>query len=175
MSDAARGRAVRFRPFSKAEQARVRTTVRELVTVSNPFDYHTFDWGDEERLAATFTAVMDCGFDLGVLVIDFPRAECGAVDEWHGALGALRRAAQASGGRTAVLASLAENLPEALARDLMAKGVAPLCGIDDGLAAIEAAAFIGRARRDAQIRDCARCDPARSPAPNDARALGTGL
>ena len=36
--------------------AAVAATVHPLVSVDNPFDYHTFNWGDETALTATFTA-----------------------------------------------------------------------------------------------------------------------
>ena len=60
---------------SAAEQGEaVRATLSDLVTISNPLDYHIFIWGQAERLRATFTAVMACGWDLACLVLDFPRA-----------------------------------------------------------------------------------------------------
>ena len=47
--------------------------------------------------------------------------------------------------RGAVLATLPDSLAEDLASDLMALGIIPLAGIDEGLAAIELAADIGEA------------------------------
>ena len=44
-----------------------------------------------------------------------------------------------------VVASLPENMPEERAAGSDRRGIAPLCGIDEALAAAEAAAFIGEA------------------------------
>ncbi|GIT48726.1 MAG: hypothetical protein Ct9H300mP14_06540 [Gammaproteobacteria bacterium] len=44
---------------------------------------------------------------------------------------------------TAILASLPENLPEDTASDFINCGIAPLCGIEQALDAVEAAAKIG--------------------------------
>jgi len=146
ISDVGEHRGVGFRPFDEQDTARIGETVSPLVTVSNPFDYHMFDWGNEDRLRATFTAVMHSGHDLHILVLDFPRAECGDDAEWQMSLRALQAAATATGGRAAVLATLPENMPEQVAIDLQQKGITPLCGIDDAFAAIRAAARLGEAR-----------------------------
>ena len=51
-----------------------------------------------------------------------------------------------TGGRAAVLATLPDCLPESVAEALIAAGIVPLLGIDDALAAAEAAADIGAAQ-----------------------------
>lgn len=152
ISDLGERRGVCFRPFTEGDNQRIRQTVCDLVTVSNPFDYHLFDWGDRQRLRATFTAVMESGHDLSILVLDFPRPECGDDDDWQTALRALKAAAAETAGRAAVLATLPENMPQAVAIDLQQKGIAPLSGIDEAFAAIRAAAFIGRWRTAAPYK-----------------------
>ncbi len=146
ISDVGEHRGIDFRPFSKTDTKRIEETVSDLVTVSNPFDYHMFDWANAERLKATFTAVLKCGHDLNILVLDFPRTECGSDEDWQIALRALQGAVDETGGRAAVLATLPENMPERVALDLVAKGIAPLSGIDDAMAAIRAAARFGEPR-----------------------------
>ena len=143
MADAARNKSLCFRSFSDEDYSRIRQTVNPLVHVSNPFDYHTFDWGNAGRLVKTFTAVMRSGFDLTVLVMDFPRDRAGDVAQWDMAWGALARAAQATGHRAAVVATLGECLSEAHCEKLIEAGLIPLHGVDDALSAMEAAAFTG--------------------------------
>ncbi|HET7409172.1 MAG TPA: CoA-binding protein, partial [Paracoccaceae bacterium] len=75
VADAAAGREVRFRALSPEEKARIGATLGPLVTIANPLDYHTFIWGDRERLTETYAAMLSCGFDLSLLVLDFPRAD----------------------------------------------------------------------------------------------------
>jgi len=145
MADAIGERRLRARALTGAERDRVGATLSDLVTVSNPLDYHTFIWGDADCLAATFAAMLGCGFDLGLLVIDPPRTDRCDDAEWHITFDAFEAALRRTGARGCVLATLPESFPEALAEDLLARGIAPLAGVEEGLAAVEAAADIGEA------------------------------
>ena len=145
MADSAIGVGVRFRPLTPEQKRAVAVTTHPLVSVSNPLDYHTFSWAREPEMTATFTAMLAAGFDLSMLVLDFPRGDRCSDAAWIYSLNALQAASRTTGGRAAVVASLPENLTEAHAADLMARGIAPLCGIDDALAAAAAAAEIGAA------------------------------
>lgn len=141
-ADAAVGRAVRFRPLTEAEKRPVAEALGPMVTVANPLDYHTYIWGDEARTFATFTAVLRAGFDLAMFIIDFPRTDRCSDAAWEPTVNALVAARRATGARVAVTASLGENLPEARADFFAARGIAPMHGIDETLAAAEAAAAI---------------------------------
>ena len=145
IADALAGRRLRARPLTGAERERVGATLNDLVTVSNPLDYHTFIWGDADRLAATFTAMLGCGFDLALLVIDPPRTDRCDDAEWHVTFDAFEAALRRTGTRGCVLATLPESFPEAISADLLARGIAPLAGVEEGLAAVEAAADVGEA------------------------------
>jgi acyl-CoA synthetase (NDP forming) len=147
MADAGDGRRLSFRLFDDEQQARVRATLSDLVTISNPLDYHTFIWNQPEPLRATFSAVLGCGFDLSLLLLDLPRAERCDPADWQVSLDAWQDACERTGARAAVLATLPECLPEPVAEPLLARGIAPLAGIEEGLQAAEAAADIGAAHR----------------------------
>jgi len=161
ISDVGEHRGISFRPFTDKDTKRIRKTVNELVTVSNPFDYHMFDWGNEKNLNGTFKAVMESGHDLFILVLDFPREESGSDHDWQASLRALEDAATVTGGRAAVLATLPENMPEHIALDLLQKGITPLCGIDDAMAAIHAAAMLGGPGPATRFKMLSSPDPAR--------------
>jgi len=162
MADTAADRDVRFRPFTQADEGRIRATVNPIVSISNPFDYHTFDWGKFDRLETTFTEVLKSRFDLGLIVMDIPREDrCDSAD-WKLGVDAFVKAGTAAKARIGVLASLNENLPETYAKELMAQGVVPLMGIPEALTAIEKAAFIGRTQP-------------RPPMPFEAFAPGTAI
>jgi acyl-CoA synthetase (NDP forming) len=143
MADSAHGRGVYFPAFSPDQTARIKATVNPIVTVSNPFDYHTFDWGDRPKLQRTFEAVMEGPQALTALVLDYPKRELGPSPAWDASAEALCAAAQTTGRRAAIIATLPECMPEEKAAEFHAKGVAAFAGIDDALTAIEAAAFIG--------------------------------
>lgn len=143
MADTAEGRHIRFRPFDSADIARIRPTVTDLVTVSNPFDYHTFAWAKPDEMAAIFAAVMEGEIDLTMLVLDFPRADRCSTDDWDKAIEGLTIARDRTGGKAAIVATFPECMPESTAENLVEAGIVPLFGVEDALTAAEAAAFIG--------------------------------
>ncbi|MEL6476105.1 MAG: acetate--CoA ligase family protein [Pseudomonadota bacterium] len=140
--DAGEGRAIRYRPFSDPQKQALAAVLGPLVTVANPLDYHTFIWGDAERMEACYRAALAPGFDLAMFIFDFPRGDRCSDAAWLVALDALERAVAATGARVAVTATLPETMPEAQAERLAALGIAPMIGIEETLAAAEAAAAI---------------------------------
>ena len=144
MADLATDRALSLPPFDAQTREAVAATLSELVTVDNPLDYHTFIWGQPEKLAATFSAVLGGGFDAALLILDTPTHPAMKPDSWLITARALVEAARRTGARAAVVSSLPEGMPLDLAEELLAAGVAPLIGMEDALAAIEAAARIGQ-------------------------------
>jgi acyl-CoA synthetase (NDP forming) len=144
MADAAIGRRLRYRGLNADEMLRVKATLDAMVTVANPLDYHTFVWAKEEAMTETFSAMIGCGFDLSLLVLDFPRDDCCNDADWDVAVRAISQAARRTGARAAVVATLPENMPEARAAAFLDAGIAPLAGVEEAHAAAEAAAFIGQ-------------------------------
>ncbi|MFQ5973772.1 MAG: acetate--CoA ligase family protein [Alphaproteobacteria bacterium] len=145
MADAAAGSRLRFRPLTSEDRARVRSTLGPLVAVANPLDYHTFIWGNEDALTGTFAAMVGSGFDLSMLVLDFPRADLCEDADWWPTVRAFEAALETTGQKGAIVASMPENLPEAHAGDLVARGVVPFLGVEEAIRATEAAATIGEA------------------------------
>ena len=120
MADTAAGKLLDFAPFTQADIARIRPTTNPIVTISNPFDYHTFDWAKHDRLLATFTEVLNSGYDMGFLVLDMPRSDRCDDAEYKIASDAFIAAAEATGARAGILATLNECMPEPYAHALMA-------------------------------------------------------
>ncbi len=145
MADACLGRKVLFPSLTEAQKQPLREVLGEMVTVENPLDYHTYIWADAEAMTAVFTRMLSAGFDLNCLILEFPRNDRCKADNWWIAIDALADAADETGARCAVIASLPENISEQQAIGLMGRKIAPLCGIDEALDAIEAAAAIGQA------------------------------
>ena len=133
-----------FRALDAAQAAAVGATLPALVTISNPLDYHTFTWANEPALTETFSAMMAAGFDMTLLLLDFPRTDRCSDADWDAVCRALIAAAKRTGARAGIVASLPESMPEARAEALAAEGIVPFLGIDDALAAIAAAADAGR-------------------------------
>jgi acetate---CoA ligase (ADP-forming) len=84
------------------------------------------------------------GFDLNLLVLDFPRLDRCSDHDWWPTISAFE-AALSGGAKGAVVASMGENLSEAHCAALLARGIAPLCGITETMDAIAAACVIGAA------------------------------
>lgn len=145
IADAATGHNLQFPAFASEAKAAIAATLNPLVTVANPLDYHTFSWGDAAAMTATFAAAMAPGFDLSMLILDFPRDDRCSEAAWDPAVDSIIAAHEQTRGVTAVVASLPDLMPEARAAQLMAAGVVPLCGIDDAISAASVAATIGEA------------------------------
>jgi acetate---CoA ligase (ADP-forming) len=144
IADMALERKVSFPPFDPKTKAEVAATLNEYVSIDNPLDYHTFIWDQFDNLTATYLAVLRGGFDVGVLILDAPTKPGNNPAAWIVAAKAYAKAANAASARAVVTASLPECMLPEVAADLAAKGVAPMMGLDDTLAAFEAASFIGR-------------------------------
>jgi acetate---CoA ligase (ADP-forming) len=144
IADMALERKVSFPPFDPKTRAEVAATLNEYVSIDNPLDYHTFIWDQFDNLTATYSAVLRGGFDAGVLILDAPTKPGNNPAAWIAAARAYANAAKIAGARAVVTASLPECMLPEVAADLAVKGVAPMMGLDDTLAAFEAAAFIGR-------------------------------
>lgn len=143
MADAGVGRNISYRALNPEQLKPLRETLGQMVTLANPLDYHTFVWGNGEKQTTAFSAMMQGGYALNLVVLDFPRRDrCDAAD-WQTTVEAIVAAHRATGANAGVVTSMAENLPEDVAIGLMQEGVVPFYGIEEALAAAEAAAFIG--------------------------------
>lgn len=130
-----------------ADQARALAAVVDpLVHVANPLDYHTFAWGDELALRRTFAAFVDAmaaDSDANLLVLDLPRQDRCDASDWQTTLDAFHNVLASSPAKGIVVATLSENLPEECAAWLIERGIAPLGGLSEALAAVQCAADIG--------------------------------
>ena len=144
IADMAHGSEVIVPPLAQRQRDLLRDILGPIVALSNPLDYHTFIWGNEDAMAATFTAMMSDAVALGVVVLDFPRPDRCTSPDWELVLKAVARAQKKTGRPIAVLSALVENMPEDVALRLVGQGVLPLCGMDEAIEAIEVAARIGK-------------------------------
>ena len=140
------------------------------VAIGNPLDYHTYVWGDFEPTRAAFSAMLAAGYDMNALVLDFPRADRCDGSSWETTLAAFEAARETTGAPAAVVASLPETMPEAIAERLVAAGVVPFNGMSEALTAMRLAAEVGEAWLRPASADLRASDRAASrPAGADAR------
>ncbi|MFO1147244.1 MAG: acetate--CoA ligase family protein [Alsobacter sp.] len=164
VADLAEAHGLQTPPLAAADQARLEGLLGPRVPVANPLDYHTYIWADLPASTACFAAMLGAGFDVNLLVLDLPRADRCDASTWLTTLEAFEAAAAGTGAPAAVVSSLPETLPEEACRRLIGKGIVPLQGLGDALAAIGLAAGIGEARarkREALLPPLAPSGPAR--------------
>ena len=145
ISDTAQGTQVTFDAFDDALVNRVKQHCHPLVHVSNPFDYHTFDWGNFEALSGMYAAVMGGDHALTALILDWPNRGTGDDASWLIAADAWSAAQKATGSRAVILASVPENMPADVAQMLVNKGIAPMQGVPAFIEAVAAAGKAGQA------------------------------
>lgn len=143
VADLAEHSLLKFEPFSHEQQSRIEATLTELVSIGNPFDYHTFMWGDRGAMKSTFSAVMKGEHDATMLVLDAPPRQDQDSSSWLVAAEAFADAAVATGRRGIVVATLPELLSESMRRAIKSRGMVGLQGLRESLVALECAAWLG--------------------------------
>jgi acyl-CoA synthetase (NDP forming) len=139
IADAGVGRNVNFRELKDEQRAPLRDILGQMVTISNPLDYHTFVWGNLEKQTAAFATMMRGGYALNLIILDFPRIDRCDPADWTTTVDAVISARHKTGANAGVVASLGENMPEDVAFRLVSEGVVPFSGFEEALAAVEAA------------------------------------
>ncbi len=143
MADMAEPLGLVFPALDAAQTSGLRDALGPKVSLANPLDYNTYIWPDTNRMAATFTAMMQGDLALGIVVLDFPRGDRCSDADWAHVVEAVAHTAEASGKRMAILASLPETLPEHWSEEIAARGIVPLSGMAEGLEAVALCAGFG--------------------------------
>ena len=134
---------LKFEPFPAEQTARIEATLTELVHVGNPFDYHTFMWGDKPAMTATFGETMRGDHDATLLLLDAPPREDQDSSSWLVAAEAFAAAAQATGRRAVCVATMSENFSESMRNSIMSLGLNAAQGLRETLVALDRAAWLG--------------------------------
>lgn len=145
IADSGVGRKVNFRDLKPEQLPVLRETLGQMVTLSNPLDYHTFVWGKGDKIETAVSTMMAGDYALNMVILDFPRRDRCDPADWMTTVNAIIAAHKATGANAAVVASMGENLPEDVAFTLVEHDVVPFLGIDEALAAVEVAHFIHQA------------------------------
>ena len=132
-----------FEPFAAEHAARVRATLSDLVTITNPLDYHTFIWGDVAAMERCFTEALTGPVDAAMLVLDWPSVDSDDT-AWWPTLRAFAFACATTGTPGVVAAGLAENLPVRIREHATGDGLGVAYSIDEALAGLGAAAATGQ-------------------------------
>lgn len=145
MADLAAPLGLEMPGFEPEHAERLAECARLSYPPGNPFDYHTYVWGDEPATQALFREAAKSDVDVAALVIDLPRGNLThPPDTWVQVASDFAAAVNQVDGLAGVLISgLPECFPEDFREQMMAKGVTPLQGMTDALRAVRHAATIG--------------------------------
>lgn len=136
-ADMAQARALRFPDLTKAQTSALRQVLGPMVALANPLDYHTYIWRDTEAMTRAWSALSDENVSLTMAIVDYPHTDA---TDWNCATQAALNCAERTGRPFAVAATLPELMPESVAQRLLDGGVVPFAGLNEALAAVEAAA-----------------------------------
>ena len=137
VADMAAGFSVSLPALTAPQRQALSVALGPMVALSNPLDYHTYIWGDVEKMTAAWLPMAADHIGLVLVVLDYPHTDASAWDAATQAAIALR----VRGGRpVAVVSTLPELLPLEISVQLLAEGVVPLHGLREALAAAEALA-----------------------------------
>ena len=140
-ADTAHGRDLIFPPLNDRQKTDLRDALGPMVALANPLDYHTYIWRDVPALTKTFAAMVDPQLAMTMLILDLPRTDRGDPEDWLETVKALIAAKEQTGGNFGLVATLPELLPEDLAQELTAAGIVAFSGLNEAMAACEAAAM----------------------------------
>lgn len=129
---------------SKEVAAELTHMLPPIATVSNPLDYTTPIWGNEEALTKSNIVMFKDGYDAAIMVQDYPITVGGdSFDPYLADLRAFTTATRQAGIPGVVCSILPENIDKR-ARDMMIESnIAPLQGINDALKALARSAEYG--------------------------------
>ena len=128
-------RDVEFPALNDRQKTDLRAALGPMVALANPLDYHTYIWRDTDAMTRAFSAMVDPQLAMTMLIVDFPRADRCDPDDWECTIQSAIRTRQDTGGNLAMIASLPELMPEAVAERLIAAGVVPFSGLTEAISA----------------------------------------
>lgn len=143
IADLSANKNLQFPEILPEHGARLRETLNEYVSISNPMDYHTFIWADKLRMTNTFAAMMSGNYDLTLLIMDFPYINNCIIDDWIIAIEAFIDACEKTNSKGAVMSCMSESISDEIHQLAIANGLTPIHGMQQGISAIEAVSQVG--------------------------------
>ncbi len=138
IADLASKQGLNFPSLSKSQHQSLFNVLGEKVELSNPLDYHTYIWGNENAQTKCFAALMQGQQAITLKILDYPKAGRNRSD-WDKTTRAFTNAVQLQNTKGAVVSSLPETLPEDVREALIKEGIAPMQGMEECLVAIKGA------------------------------------
>ncbi|MEO1192079.1 MAG: acetate--CoA ligase family protein [Pseudomonadota bacterium] len=116
------------------------TRLREVLplqaTPCNPQDVTMAAWNDQERQTAIYSALLDEGYDLAMIVQNYPRAGMWDIAEYEAQVEALGAACAGRGVAALQVAPLSDCFPFSAREHTQALGLAPMQGLEECIKAL---------------------------------------
>ncbi len=147
-ADVSRHLALDFPPFAAEASARMGAIVGERVTVTNPFDMHTYLWFQHAQLRRLFEEVFRSDVDAVGLMLDCPPAASADDSAYTAVIEQFAAASHGAKPRGVFISSLPETSGRSVRELCFASGLIPLQGQREALEALALAGAVGEAWRD---------------------------
>ncbi|MEO0818944.1 MAG: acetate--CoA ligase family protein [Pseudomonadota bacterium] len=135
-----------------ATAARLRTHLPAIASPGNPQDVTMAAWNDRPRQEAIYAAHLDAGYDIALMVQNYPREGMWDIAEYAAQVEALAAAAAGKPVAAFQLAPLVDCFPEEAREQTSRLGLAPMQGLEECIAALDHA-VVWRERREALLDD----------------------
>ncbi|MEM0949170.1 MAG: acetate--CoA ligase family protein [Pseudomonadota bacterium] len=126
---------------------RLRTVLPTIATPGNPQDVTMAAWNDRDRQAAIYDALLDEGYDIALMVQNYPRDGMWDIAEYEAQVEALSAACQNRDIAAMQLAPMVDCFPASARDHTQSLGLAAMQGLEECVAAL-AHTMWWRARRE---------------------------
>jgi acetyl-CoA synthetase len=161
-SDVSRSLNLNFAPVTAATKQALTEILGERVTISNPFDFHTYIWFDQAKLRQLFTTLFQANYDALAFMLDCPPADRADTSAFDMPIDEFIAVAKDYPTRAAMLASLPETLYEGVRGRCLSGGVVPAQGQRETLEAFALAADVGECWQRGTMPDLILAPPVSS-------------
>ncbi len=131
---------------------RLREVLPVMATPCNPQDITMGAWNDLERQTAIYSALLDEGFDLAMVVQNYPREGMWEISEYEAQVEALGAACAGRDVAALQLAPMVECFPRDAREHTQGLGLAAMQGLEESVAALSHALW-WRERREALLTE----------------------
>ena len=138
IADLAEPLQFQFPKLSLKQKKELKSILGNLVHLSNPLDYQTYIWNDQEKLQQAFKCMTEVRYDFLFIIMDLPKRDRCATEAWVPAIKAIKEAKKSAKCPVGFITSLEENMPEEFAKDLLKHAIIPLTGLESSLGALGA-------------------------------------
>ncbi|WP_322084586.1 acetate--CoA ligase family protein [Burkholderia sp. BCC1972] len=126
---------------------RLRELLPIMATPCNPQDVTMGAWNDKDRQTAIYSALLDEGYDVALMVQNYPRDRMWDISEYSAQVEALGEACRGRGVAAMQLAPMVDCFPADERNHTQSLGLAAMQGLDEGVRALSHATW-WRERRD---------------------------